>query len=118
MHEQMKPCAGSIHVPVPPTPPPSGPGGLKDVVALLVPFLLPTPQDIANNLLYYYVQYHLQLGFTKFVQYTQVRHLPRPTYTAVVLGMRRSSAALQTDLVSKAEHGCHSAQLRYNFLLV
>ena len=42
------------------------------MVALLVPFLHPTPQDIANNLLYYYVQYHLQLGFTKFVQYTQV----------------------------------------------
>lgn len=42
------------------------------MVALLVPFLKPTPQDIANNLLYYYVQYHLQLGFSKFVQYTQV----------------------------------------------
>ena len=69
--------AGAIHVPVPPPPAPSGPGGLKDVVALLVPFLQPTPQDIANNLLYYYVQYHLQLGFTKFVQYTQVQLLPR-----------------------------------------
>ena len=75
MPEQACPCAGTVHVPVPPTPAPSGPGGLKDVVALLVPFLQPTPQDIANNLLYYYVQYHLQLGFTKFVQYTQVEPL-------------------------------------------
>ncbi len=65
-------------MPVPPTPAPSGPGGLKDVVALLVPFLHPTPQDIANNLLYYYVQYHLHLGFTKFVQYTQVEPLLEP----------------------------------------
>ena len=65
-------CAGTVHTPVPPTPAPTGPEGLKDVVALLVPFLQPTPQDIANNLLYYYVQYHLQLGFSKFVQYTQV----------------------------------------------
>lgn len=73
-------CAGTIHTPVPPTPAPTGPEGLKDVVALLVPFLQPTPQDIANNLLYYYVRYHLQLGFSKFVQYTQVptqvTHLP------------------------------------------
>ena len=64
--------AGTIHVPVPPTPPPSGAGGLKDVVALLVPFLQPTPQELANNLLFFYVQYHLKLGFSKFVQYTQV----------------------------------------------
>ena len=73
-------CAGTIHVPVPPTPTPSGPGGQKDVVALLVPFLQPTPQDIANNLLYYYVQYHLQLGFSKFVQYTQVIHIISAAY--------------------------------------
>lgn len=48
-------------------------------MALLVPFLQPTPQDIANNLLYYYVQYHLQLGFSKFVQYTQVQFLDTPS---------------------------------------
>jgi hypothetical protein len=56
---------------VPPTP--AATGGLKEVIALLVPFLHPTPQDIANNLLYFYIRYHLQLGFSKFVQYTQVR---------------------------------------------
>ena len=70
--------AGTIHVPVPPTPPPSGAGGLKDVVALLVPFLQPTPQELANNLLFFYVQYHLKLGFSKFVQYTQVWLRPLP----------------------------------------
>ena len=75
-------AAGSVHLPVAPQPQPqpSGPGGTKEVVALLVPFLHPTPQAIANNLLYYYVQYHLQLGFDRFVQYTQV-HLtlnPKP----------------------------------------
>ena len=70
--------AGTIHVPVPPTPPPSGAGGLKDVVALLVPFLQPTPQELANNLLFFYVQYHLKLGFSKFVQYTQVWPHPWP----------------------------------------
>lgn len=73
-------CAGTIHVPVPPTPAPSGPGGQKDVVALLVPFLQPTPQDIANNLIYHYVQYHLQLGFSKFVQYTQVINIVSAAY--------------------------------------
>ncbi len=55
---------------MPPTPAPAS--GVKEVVALLVPFLHPTPQEIANNLLYFYIQYHLQLGFSKFVQYTQV----------------------------------------------
>lgn len=54
---------------MPPTPKVAGP---REVVALLVPFLHPTPQGIANNLLYLYVQYHLELGFSKFVQYTQV----------------------------------------------
>ena len=55
-------------MPVPATP---APAGTKEVVALLVPFLHPTPQAIANNLLYFYVRYHLELGFSKFVQYTQ-----------------------------------------------
>jgi hypothetical protein len=58
-----------VHLPVPPTP---APAGVREVVALLVPFLQPTPQAIANNLLYLYVKYHLELGFSKFVQYTQV----------------------------------------------
>ena len=70
--------AGTIHVPVPPTPSPSSAEGLKDVVALLVPFLQPTPQELANNLLFFYVQYHLKLGFSKFVQYTQVGPHPSP----------------------------------------
>ncbi len=62
-------AAGAVHLPVPPTP---APAGVREVVALLVPFLQPTPQAIANNLLYLYVKYHLELGFSKFVQYTQV----------------------------------------------
>lgn len=40
---------------------------------MLVPFLRPTPQEIANNLLYFYIKYHLELGFSKFIQYTQVQ---------------------------------------------
>ena len=64
--------AGSVNHPVPPTPVATGPGGTREVVAMLVPFLQPTPQEIANNLLYLYIKYHLELGFSKFIQYTQV----------------------------------------------
>ena len=66
-------CAGSVNVPVPPVPAATGAGGTREVVALLVPFLRPTPQHIANNLLHFYIKYHLELGFSKFVQYTQAR---------------------------------------------
>jgi hypothetical protein len=62
-----------VNVPVPPVPAATGAGGTREVVALLVPFLRPTPQQIANNLLYFYIKYHLELGFSKFVQYTQAR---------------------------------------------
>ncbi len=67
-------CAGGVYPPVPPTP---APEGIREVVALLVPFLHPTPQAIANNLLFFYIQYHLELGFSKFVQYSQVRKCAR-----------------------------------------
>ena len=42
-----------------------------EVTALLPPFLPPTPGGVAARLLYLYIKYHLQLGFTTFVQYTQ-----------------------------------------------
>lgn len=47
-----------------------------EVTALLPPFLPPTPGDVAARLLYLYIKYHLQLGFTTFVQYTQARAAP------------------------------------------
>lgn len=46
------------------------------MVAILVPFLETTPQAAANALLERYIQYHLKLGFAKFVQYTQVQSSP------------------------------------------
>ena len=64
--------ADTVHKPVP-RPPAPAEGQLPEVVALLVPFLHPTPQEAANNLLFLYVQYHRPLGFAKFVQYTQAR---------------------------------------------
>ena len=85
--------AGGVHGPVPPTPNVAGP---REVVALLVPFLHPTPQAIANNLLYLYVQYHLELGFSKFVQYTQVRpRLLPPAQVSVLLLVAVSRRSLQ-----------------------
>ena len=53
--------------------PPAAPDAQPEVVALLVPFLHPTPQEAANNLLFLYIQYPRPLGFAKFVQYTQAR---------------------------------------------
>ena len=41
--------------------------------AVLYPFLEHTPQATANNVLLRYVQYHTQLGYSRFYQYTQVR---------------------------------------------
>lgn len=70
-------CADTVHKPVP-RPPAPAEGQLPEVVALLVPFLHPTPQEAANNLLFLYVQYHRPLGFAKFVQYTQVRRSAAP----------------------------------------
>ncbi len=46
-----------------------------EVAAVLVPFLQPTPGDVAARLLYLYIMYHLRLGFTRFVQYSQARAL-------------------------------------------
>lgn len=69
--------ADTVHKPVP-RPPAPAEGQLPEVVALLVPFLHPTPQEAANNLLFLYVQYHRPLGFAKFVQYTQVRRSGAP----------------------------------------
>eukprot|EP00884_Botryococcus_braunii_P010128 jgi/Botrbrau1/19116/Bobra.0077s0029.1 len=62
----------SIHKPVAQAPPTEE---LPEVVAILVPFLETTPQDAANALLERYIQYHLKLGFSQFVQYTQSTYL-------------------------------------------
>ena len=94
MHKQVTAhgSAGGVHRPVPPTPNVAGP---REVVALLVPFLHPTPQAIANNLLYLYVQYHLELGFSKFVQYTQVRpRLLPPAQVSCVIFLQWQSAGV------------------------
>ena len=48
-------------------------GGESRVHAVLYPFLEHTPQITANNVLLRYVQYHTQLGYSRFYQYTQVR---------------------------------------------
>lgn len=44
-----------------------------EVVALLSPFMYPTPHAIANNMLFLYIKYHMVLGIRRYVQYTQVR---------------------------------------------
>lgn len=44
--------------------------------AVLYPFLEHTPQTTANSVLLRYVQYHTQLGYSRFYQYTQVRMEP------------------------------------------
>ena len=67
--------ADTVHKPVPRPPTPAD--APPEVVALLVPFLHPTPQEAANNLLFLYIQYHRPLGFAKFVQYTQAWALHR-----------------------------------------
>ena len=41
--------------------------------AVLHPFLEHTDPATANNVLFYYIQYHLQLGYSRFFQYTQAR---------------------------------------------
>lgn len=85
-------CAGSVNQPVPPTPPPQG--GTQEVVALLVPFLRPTPQEVANSLLYFYIKYHLELGFAKFIQYTQVQ----PVISSDLAGLFTVSNGVNTFL--------------------
>lgn len=54
-------------------PVPDGPLPEPEVVALLPPFMYPTPHTIANDLLFLYIQYHMLLGIKRYVQYTQVR---------------------------------------------
>ncbi len=62
-------------------------GGLPppEVVALLSPFMYPTPHAIANNMLFLYIKYHMVLGITKYIQYTQARSLPYSCLTCVNL---------------------------------
>ena len=43
------------------------------VHAVLYPFLEHTEQAAANHVLFRYIQYHMQLGFSRFYQYTQAR---------------------------------------------
>ena len=54
-------------------PAPVGNLPAPEVVALLSPFMYPTPHAIANNMLFLYIKYHLVLGIKRYVQYTQVR---------------------------------------------
>ena len=54
-------------------PPPPGAAAI-----VLYPFTPATDVGVAVALLLQHVAYHVQLGFTKVVQYTQVRRLPRP----------------------------------------
>jgi hypothetical protein len=44
-----------------------------DVVGILSPFTEPTPQRVANAMLDLHIQYHMVMGVSRFVQYTQVR---------------------------------------------
>jgi len=53
--------------------PPAGALPAPEVVALLSPFMYPTPHAIANNMLFLYIKYHMVLGIRKYVQYTQAR---------------------------------------------
>ena len=62
--------AGSLHRPLRHQ---RAAGGEARVHAVLYPFLEHTPQTTANNVLLRYVQYHTQLGYSRFYQYTQVR---------------------------------------------
>lgn len=43
------------------------------VHAVLYPFLEHTEQAAANHVLFRYIQYHMQIGFSRFYQYTQAR---------------------------------------------
>ena len=58
------------------------PLAMPEVTALLPPFLPPTPGAVAARLLYLYIKYHLHLGFTTFVQYTQAR-APLPACSCI-----------------------------------
>ena len=50
------------------------------VAIVLYPFTLATSTGMATALLQHHVAYHLQLGFSKVIQYTQARqlHVLRP----------------------------------------
>jgi len=65
-----------VELPVQRVPPPAGALPAPEVVALLSPFMYPTPHAIANNMLFLYIKYHMVLGIRKYVQYTQARPLP------------------------------------------
>ena len=47
-----------------------------EAVIILYPFTRQTNPGLAVMLLLQHVSYHIQMGFTKVVQYTQVRHRP------------------------------------------
>ena len=47
-----------------------------EAVIILYPFTRQTNLRLAVMLLLQHVSYHIQMGFTKVVQYTQVRHRP------------------------------------------
>jgi hypothetical protein len=79
--------------------PPAVPDAQPEVVALLVPFLHPTPQEAANNLLFLYIQYHRPLGFAKFVQYTQARPPARPPRARPAPPAPRSAPACSCALL-------------------
>lgn len=108
-------CAGSVNQPVPPTPVATGPGGTREVVALLVPFLRPTPTNIANNLLYFYIKYHLELGFSKFVQYTQVLLIP-PTVHVTFCSYQGSPVVKINAVWHQHAHACPSLHFLWTSL--
>ena len=73
---------GSVEKPVERVAVPVGNLPEPEVVALLSPFMYPTPHAIANNMLFLYIKYHMVLGIRRYVQYTQVRPAvacPHPT---------------------------------------
>ena len=69
---------GSVELPVEKAAVPAGGLPPPEVVALLSPFMYPTPHAIANNMLFLYIKYHMVLGITKYIQYTQARPCPTP----------------------------------------
>ena len=59
-------------------PVPAGSPPEPEVVALLSPFMYPTPHAVASNMLFLYIQYHMVLGIRRYMQYTQVRPAQAP----------------------------------------
>jgi hypothetical protein len=59
-----------------PWTPPKPPKGLPEMICILANPLEPTPQESVNALLRRFIEYHYAIGFTRIVQYAQVRSCP------------------------------------------